>query len=301
MKDRVVGSLVGLAVGDALGTAVEFRTRDSFEPVVGLRGGGVFGLAPGEWTDDTSMALCLAESLIHSEGDIDLLDLLNRFADWRDRGYLSVNGRCFDIGYATSEGISAWQELGTVRNNIDSSMSGNGGIMRLAPAAMCAGGNAARAMDCAVLQSETTHASFDCVDSAEFLAVYLVNLYHGDYSRPYMDHWGENVKNIALRDYTRVARNQIRSTGYVIDTLEAAVWAVDNSNSFESAVLLAVNLGEDADSVGAVAGQIAGARWGYSAIPAEWLAGLAWHDRIVDLAEQLYTIGENHVAANHIS
>lgn len=285
IKDRAMGSLIGLAVGDALGTTIEFKERDTYVPVVDIVGGGPFGLKPGEWTDDTSMALCLADSLLTDEFDADYL--LSRFNDWYTSGLYSVKGRCFDIGATTRSGITAWAKNGTVEHNYEEWDSGNGGIMRLAPAAMKFYDNADWAARIAVAQSSTTHASILCLDSAEFLARYLVNLYNGLDVRPMDGVWCKEVQDIVTTDYMGVSRDDIASSGYVVHTLEAAVWAVANTDNFKDAVLLAVNLGEDADTVGAVAGQIAGAKWGLSSIPVEWVERLAMRDVLMDRAERL--------------
>lgn len=285
-KDRAVGSLVGLAVGDALGTTIEFRERDTYTAVVDIVGGGPFKLQPGEWTDDTSMALCLADSLLADQ--FDAAHLLSLFHAWYSSGLYSVKGRCFDIGATTRSGIASWARKGTTEHNFEEWDSGNGGIMRLAPAAIAFHDNADWAARIAAAQSSTTHASTLCIDSAEFLARYLVNLYNGEDQRPQDSVWRKEVQRIAVTDYTAVSRDDIASSGFVVDTLEAAVWAVANTDNFKDAVLLAVNLGEDADTVGAVAGQIAGAKWGLSSIPSEWVERLAMRDIILDRAERLY-------------
>ena len=290
-QDRVTGSLVGLAVGDALGTTIEFQKRDSYAPVTDIVGGGPFNLRAGDWTDDTSMALCLAESLISSGAELDADDLLSRFYDWYQDGHNSVKDYCFDIGGTTSTGIMRWRRSGSTVNNTDALSAGNGGIMRLAPAAMISWTDADRAAAVARGQSATTHASPECLDSADFLARYLVNLYQGADIRPASGQWCDSVQRIAETDYTGVSRDSISSSGYVIDTLEAAVWAVANSNDFESAVLLAVNLGHDSDTVGAVTGQIAGAVWGQSGISAHWVEKITWIDRIQKLSLELYRHG----------
>lgn len=290
IKDRVIGSLVGLAVGDALGTTIEFSERDSQPLVVDMVGRGPFQLNPGEWTDDTSMALCLADSLVR-HSDLDEAHLLTQFALWKDQGLNSVKGYCFDIGGTTASGIRRWQQMGTVVNNTEERSAGNGGIMRLAPAAMAAWASAESAADLAVRQSATTHASLLCVQSAELLARWLVGEYHGDSTVPYNSQWEDAVKNIAVRDYHSTPRHVISSSGYVIDTLDAAAWAVSTSDNFETAVLKAVNLGDDADTVGAVTGQLAGARWGLSSIPVRWCEQLYKYDRIIAVAEELYEIG----------
>lgn len=271
--DRAAGALLGLAVGDAVGTTVEFKRRGSFPPVTDMAGGGPFGLQPGEWTDDTSMALCLADSLIATNGQLDPADLMRRFVRWWRRGENSVTGRCFDIGNATRNALRRFEETGEpLSGSADEHSAGNGGIMRLAPAALVAIGNEDRAAAVARMQSETTHAAPECLDGSEWLARLLVGAIAGAgqaaLSTPFAH---GRVAEIARGAWRRKEAADIQSSGYVIHTLEASIWAVGTSASFEESVLKAVNLGDDADSVGAVTGQIAGAIWGRSAIPGNWL------------------------------
>jgi ADP-ribosyl-[dinitrogen reductase] hydrolase len=291
-RDRARGALIGLAVGDALGTTIEFKRRDSYSPIIDMVGGGPFNLAPGEWTDDTSMALCLADSLIAQEGALDAHDLARRFVRWWRKGENSVTGRCFDIGTTTRAGLAGFAATGTPRGDSAPHRAGNGGIMRLAPVALVARGNAAKAAELARAQSEVTHASVECLDAAGLLARVLVGGIVGE-GHAALDtgariQWAApKVAAIAKGEWRDKPRDFIRSSGYVIDTLEAAFWAVGSSLSFEEAVLKAVNLGDDADTVGAVAGQIAGAIWGYSAIPAHWRERIAWSGRLLDTADAL--------------
>jgi ADP-ribosyl-[dinitrogen reductase] hydrolase len=189
--DRQRGTLIGLAVGDALGAAVEFRAPGSFPEVTGFRGGGPHGLAAGEWTDDTSMALALADSIASVGWDLD--DQARRYLAWYEKGWYSVNGRCFDIGITTRGALNRFSKTG------DAKTSG---------------------------------------DPAE------------------------------------------RASGYVVKSLEAALWAFHDAKDFREAVLRAVNLGDDADTTGAVCGQLAGAYWGESGIPREWRDGLARKDML---------------------
>jgi len=132
-QSRRRGTLIGLAVGDALGAAVEFQPPGTFEPVVDYRSGGPHGLKPGEWTDDTSMALALADSMANVAWDLN--DQAQRYLDWRDRGRYSVNGRCFDIGITVNSALQRFQQTGDARSagSTDERSSGNGSIMRLAP------------------------------------------------------------------------------------------------------------------------------------------------------------------------
>jgi len=136
MKDRYRGSLVGLAVGDALGTTVEFKRPGTFEPVTDITGGGPFGLAPGEWTDDTSMALCLAASLLEQQG-FDPNDQMQRYVRWYREGYFSCTGHCFDIGNTVAAALGRFEKNGDpYAGSKDPSTAGNGSIMRLAPVAL---------------------------------------------------------------------------------------------------------------------------------------------------------------------
>ncbi|HEX2890539.1 ADP-ribosylglycohydrolase family protein [Vineibacter terrae] len=296
MTDQAIGCLVGLAVGDALGTTLEFSARDAGTPVTDIVGGGPFGLNAGEWTDDTSMALCLADSLLACRG-LDPPDLMERFRRWRDEGYNAVNGRCFDIGITTRQAIDRYLDTqDPLAGSADPKAAGNGSIMRLAPVPIFHAGDAGAADAAAVLQSRTTHAAIECLDSCRLMSRILVALLNGA-------SWPEalavdprlftapKVQALAAGTWKRKTRADIKSTGYVIDTLEAALWAVDTCEDFTSALLLAVNLGEDADTVGAVTGQLAGARHGLSGIPAAWRRKLAWHDHIAALAQALAQLG----------
>ncbi|MGE7157609.1 ADP-ribosylglycohydrolase family protein [Methylorubrum rhodesianum] len=294
IRDRALGALVGLAVGDAIGTTVEFRQRGTFEPVTDMVGGGPFDLRPGEWTDDTSMTLALGESLIAC-GGLNERDLLERFCRWWRHGENSVTGHCFDIGNATAASLRAFQETGDIHAaSADPRNGGNGSIMRLAPVAVRHWNNPDRLRDAARRQSATTHPAAEPVDASEALALILANAIQGMpltdlLSASYGPHTPK-VQAVVDGSWRGKHRDAIRSSGYVIDTLEAALWAcAASSGSFEQAVLRAVNLGDDADSVGAVCGQIAGAFYGLSGIPERWRTTLAWNDRIEGLADRLFT------------
>ncbi|MGY6282645.1 ADP-ribosylglycohydrolase family protein [Methylorubrum extorquens] len=294
IRDRALGALVGLAVGDAIGTTVEFRHRGTFDPVTDMVGGGPFDLRPGEWTDDTSMALALSESLIAC-GGLDERDLLRRFLRWFHDGENSVKGYCFDIGNATAAALRAFYETGDIHAaSADPRNGGNGSIMRLAPVAVRLWNDPDKLRDAARQQSATTHPASEPVDASEALAMILANAIQGmpltDLLSASYGPYTPKVQSIVDGSWRGKHRDAIRSSGYVIDTLEAALWAcAASSGSFEQSVLRAVNLGDDADSVGAVAGQIAGAFYGLSGIPERWRKRLAWNDRIEGLADRLFT------------
>lgn len=292
--DRALGAFIGLAMGDALGTTIEFSPRDSYTPVTDLVGGGPFGLDPGEWTDDTSMALCLADSLLATGGELDPRDLATRFVRWWKQGENSVTGRCFDIGNATASALAAFMREGEPVGSDSPRSAGNGGIMRQAPAVLAARGDLARAVALSRAQSHVTHAALECLEAADLLARVLHAAIEGAGPGALAAGDGQSweapkVAAIAGGAWREKPRHAIRSSGYVIDTLEAAFWAVGTSASFGEAVLKAVNLGDDADSVGAVAGQVAGALWGHGAIPGPWRERLAWHHGIVARGRALWT------------
>jgi len=272
--------LVGLAVGDAVGTTVEFAPRGSFQPVRDMVGGGPFKLAPGEWTDDTSMALCLADSLLFA-GGWDAADCMRRFVNWRDFGYNSVTGVCFDIGLQTSAALDRFLHSGDPNAGlVAEAQSGNGGIMRLAPVVIAFGADLAAARDFAVAQSRTTHASDSCMLAAADMAEMLV--------------LGE------VSNWPRPIDPPAEASGYVVHSMQAALWAIGSTSDFESAILAAANLGGDADTVGAITGQLAGRLYGYAAIPAPWRARLAWNDHILAKADALWRFRDDDMKGNDV-
>ncbi|WP_247488612.1 ADP-ribosylglycohydrolase family protein [Bradyrhizobium sp. 17] len=285
IEDSAYGAMLGLAVGDAIGVPLEFSERDALPHVSEMIGGGPFGLEPGEWTDDTSMALCLADSLI-AQRTFDGFDVLNRFVRWWEDGENSVNGRCFDIGITTRAALERYARLGTPAGDgaHNKNHAGNGSIMRLAPIAVFAAHDRSEAVRLAHRQSMLTHANRLAASACEFFATLLVEAMRGTdrntvlRSRFWFSH--PELNAIAAGNWIGKTRDEISSSGYVISTLEAALWCVHRTSSFEEAIILAVNLGNDSDTVGAVTGQLAGAIYGRSGIPTRWLEQLAWREDI---------------------
>lgn len=298
--DRARGCLLGLAVGDALGTSVEFSPPGSFPPISDMIGGGPFSLRPGEWTDDTSMALCLAESLLARQG-FDPVDQLQRYVRWWEDGYMSCTDRCVDIGGTVSAALARFKEHGEpYPGSPDPSAAGNGSIMRLAPIPIFFASNPRKAIGFAAASSRTTHRAVEAVDACRYLASLLVGLLHGRPREEVLSPGWEAVPGLwdvepLARRVARIRQGsfrkrqppQIRGAGYVIASLEAALWAFDRASTFEEGALLAVNLGDDADTTGAVYGQLAGAAYGMTGIPSRWLDRLAWRDRIQAMADRL--------------
>lgn len=292
LLDKLSGSLIGLAVGDAVGTTVEFKPRGSFPPVTDMTGGGPFKLPVGYWTDDTSMALCIADSLRENNG-LDENDLLSKFVDWHLHGYNSSTGRCFDIGNTTINALHNYIENGSIHNNDNAKFySGNGSIMRLAPVAIYYHADPEMAVTISAGQSKTTHAALPAVHGCELLAMILLNAFSTDDKDQALNlvipaHWDPLVVDVASMSFLNSDMSQIKSSGYVIDTLKAAIWSFYNTNSFSDAILTAANLGDDADTVAAVTGQIAGAFYGESSIPDTWIEKLHDYNRIKQLAIEL--------------
>jgi ADP-ribosyl-[dinitrogen reductase] hydrolase len=295
--DRQRGTLLGLAIGDAMGAAVEFMDPNSFPPVTGFRSGGPHGLAAGEWTDDTSMALALADSIASAGWDLN--DQTCRYLAWWRTGEYSVNGACFDIGFTTRRALSLFERTGDARTSGDPSghASGNGSIMRLAPVPIRYAHLLPDRLDelvrLLVESSLTTHASPQCLAACAYMGVLLAGLMQGCAredvlapSWPPLERLREiqplhpEVETVANGSFRTKEPPEIAGSGYVVKSLEAALWAFHDAKDFRQAVLRAVNLGDDADTTGAVCGQLAGAYWGESGIPKEWLDGLARRDLI---------------------
>lgn len=295
IKDKLVGSFVGLAVGDAVGASVEFKSRGTFPLVTDMNGGGPFGLPVGCWTDDTIMAICLAESLLF-DPSLDKHDLLDRFCKWYKEGYNSPTGRCFDIGMTTCNALEEYMSSGSVINNNYASSAGNGSIMRLAPVAIAHHGDPEVAAALSAVQSETTHASELATGCCELLSDILTTLYKSQdkqdiYKIKIQEYWDPEVKKILDTNLKIKPEKEIRSTGYSVHTLEASVWCFLTTENFEQAVLKATNLGDDTDTVAAVTGQIAGAYYGESGIPGHWIEKLYDYERIKKLATELSQAG----------
>lgn len=294
LRDRARGALLGLAVGDALGATLEFKPPGTFEPIADMVGGGPWRLRPGEWTDDTSMALCLAESLIE-RGGFDPRDQMERYVRWYRHGHLSSTGECFDIGGTTVRALRHFEQTGEpYAGPEDPYTAGNGSIMRLAPVPIFYfGRNDPRAaVERAGDSSRTTHGAAACIDACRYLAVLMVRALRGAPKEevldpPPVEFLTPEVRAVAEGSFKRRNPPDIRGTGYVVESLEAALWAFYHGEDFREGCLLAVNLGDDADTTGAVYGQLAGAYYGVEGIPASWRERVVMKDLIVGYADRL--------------
>ncbi len=301
--NKFQGCFIGLAVGDALGAPIQFMKRDTYPHVEGYTRGGAFNSQKGEYTDDTAMALCLAESLINSKG-FDAKNQLDTYVRWLKDGYMSTRDEAFDIGITICSSIVYYMETGKTTTHINQEQySGNGSIMRLAPVVLYYADNIENAVLYAGQSSLTTHASPIAVDACKYLAYFLTLILNGskkhelfsDEATQQMNRFFKNeplhqeVAKIAHGSYVGKKRHEIKSSGYAVHTLEAALWAFHYGDTFKDTMLTAVNLGDDADTVGAVAGQIAGAYYGLDKIDTVFLEKLFNKELILEMSEKLYT------------
>ena len=299
--DRFRAALIGLAVGDAVGTTVEFSPPGSFAPVTDMVGGGPFRLKVGEWTDDTSMALCLAESLVECDG-FDPEDQMSRYVRWFRDGYWSSNGVCFDIGNTTRTALADFENTGDPYSGpISPRTAGNGSVMRVSPVPLYYANRPEEAMRLAGESSRTTHGAPQSVDGCRYLGGLIVAAAGGatkpeilgDRQTPagsweYFEPWHPEIEEVARGSFKRRNPPEITGAGYVVRTIEAALWAFLHSDSFAEGLLMVVNLGDDADTTGAVYGQLAGCYYGLAGIPEKWVERVARRTEILELAERLH-------------
>jgi ADP-ribosylglycohydrolase len=300
--NRYLGALLGLAAGDAFGAPFEFSPAGSFTVPDELTGGGPHHIQPGQWTDDTSMALCLAVSLVESRG-FDPADQMRRYVRWKNEGYMSSTGRCFDIGNTTRAALERFEVSGVaMAGSDDPRTAGNGSLMRLAPIPMYLLHDAARAKDIAACMSKTTHAAAEAVDACRYMTGILIGALRGeskehllsDLYSPVYNYWffqqsvlAPRIDAIARGEYKYKEAKDLPASGYVVETLEAALWCFYKTDNFRDGARLAVSLGNDTNTTAAVYGQLAGAYYGAEAIPESWREKIAQRAVIEYLAEGL--------------
>jgi ADP-ribosyl-[dinitrogen reductase] hydrolase len=302
-RDRYRGCLLGLAAGDALGTRLEFQQPGTFIPIDDLLGEGPFHLEPGQWTDDTSMALCLAESLIACQA-FDAQDQMTRYLRWYREGYWSSTGECFDIGNTVRAALELFERTGNpFAGSTDPRTAGNGSLMRLAPVVLACGQEPDVAIAWAAESSRTTHGARAAQDACRYFGGLLLGTLGGASKDELLAGRYEPIPGIwevqpLVSEIDEIARGsfrirqppEIRGTGYVVRSLEAALWAFQHAENFRHGCLLAANLGDDADTTAAIYGQIAGAYFGLEGIPQEWAVRIAFQKEILRLADQLYVL-----------
>ncbi len=310
MKNIWKDGVMGVVTGDALGCPVQFESREEVaaHPIEGMRGYGTFHLPAGSWTDDSSLTLALLDS-IRVRGGIDPDHIMGNFEDWLDNGAFTPYGYAYDIGRGTMQAILQYKRErnplkcgGTGEGN-----NGNGSLMRIMPACLysCVKKlSDAAAVDVIHRVGSLTHAHLRANIACGLYYFMVKAVLEGrgtlqarlqaglDQGFAFYERTLEDRENLAcygrLRDlaaFSALPPEKIDSSGYVVHTLEAAVWSLVKASSFEQALLRAVNLGKDTDTVGAVAGGLAGLYYGYKAIPAPWLQAIQKRDRIEKMCE----------------
>lgn len=298
-----LNGIMGVVVGDALGCPVQFESWEEVarHPVTGMRGYGTFNLPEGSWTDDSSLTIALLES-IRRAGKIDLDDIMGNFMKWLYDGEFTPYGQSYDIGRGTMQAINRYRKNRKAKKcgGDEEWNNGNGSLMRIMPACLY----------CTVMETSGMYSDRDAIESIHsvgslthahirsniacglyFFMVKRILLGDGSLQERMQEglsqgyafyesyladkenlHYYDRLK--ALDDFKSLPADKIKSTGYVVDALEAAVWSLITTDSFDQTLLKAVNLGDDTDTVGAIAGGLAGLYYGYDSIPEEWLSAI---------------------------
>lgn len=302
MNNRKTGALIGLAIGDAVGATLEFQYRDMHPPVEDMVGGGVHDLKPGQWTDDTSMALCLGYSL--KEKGFDVEDQLDRYLKWYEKGYCSSKNHCFDIGITTKFALINYKRTHDTIAEYSTHSAGNGALMRLAPIPIYYNcpeydlESIKDLLDKTRLSSMATHNNEISEDACAYFSLLLNRTFNGlnkeqiidlpEDMISILDFHSEEIKQIAIdKSFLFQHRDEIKSSGFVIHSLNAALWAFYTTDNFKDAILKATNLADDSDTVAAICGMIAGAYYGLDGIPEEWIKKLHKQEDIKKLAANL--------------
>ena len=309
--------IMGVVVGDALGCPVQFESRDEVarHPVTGMRGYGTFNLPEGSWTDDSSLTIALLES-IRRVGKIDLDDIMGNFMKWLYDGEFTPYGQSYDIGRGTMQAIDRYRRNRKAKKcgGDEEWNNGNGSLMRIMPVCLY----------CTVMETSGMYSDRDAIDAIHsvgglthahirsniacglyFFMVKRILLGEGSLHERIQEglmqgfafyesyladkenlHYYDRLMD--LDDFKSLPADKIKSTGYVVDALEAAVWSLITTDSFDQALLKAVNLGDDTDTVGAIAGGLAGLYYGYDSIPEDWLSAIKrreWIEGICHIQE----------------
>ena len=291
---------MGLAVGDAVGTTNEFKVAGTFKPITDMVGGGPFLLKPGQWTDDTSMALCLADSLL-AKGRYDSFDVMERYQRWFSKGYRSSTDRCFDIGGQVRAALFDFEHEQRVPVTAErSNRAGNGAIMRLAPVVIAGFEHREirEIVATAGLSARETHYSVEAEAATEVFAALLVGALLGWAPEHIINvGWastGPAFDEVAARvistDPAERAAWENDTSGYIVNGLRLAVHGLLDFGSFDEAVLAIANMGGDADTNAAIYGQLGGAHFGVEAIPASWRSTLYQGEEIDELARALVNL-----------
>ncbi|OMF24859.1 hypothetical protein BK133_22465 [Paenibacillus sp. FSL H8-0548] len=303
---KIRDGIIGFCVGDALGVPVEFQTRQalSAKPLTDMIGYGSHSQPAGTWSDDSSLVFCLMESLIEFP-NLDLHDLADKFSSWLYKSYWTPHGVTFDVGIATAKAIDRYKEL-CIRPDLaggtDVYSNGNGSLMRILPLAYLLKGEMIEDRVKIISQvSSVTHGHPRSIIACVIYIEVAIHLINGLSLQEAIERMRETVKDVYKDtnhtemmkfdrvlngDISKLTVDEIESSGYVVHTLEASLWCLLTTDSYSDAVLRAINLGEDTDTTGAVAGGLAGLYYGIEAIPEKWINPLARLDDINDICNR---------------
>jgi len=291
LLERYQGCLVGLACGDAIGAPIEFKRPGTFTPIKDIATGGKFSMRAGEWTDDTAMALCLAQSLIDSSG-FDALDQMKKYRRWVDTGYFSTRDSAFGVGQTVLQALIKFSRDGSpYAGSTKPTTAGNGALMRLAPVLMYYYPEQSLMTKYSIKSAQVTHGAAECLQANQlFSQIIFRALNNGDKESILFDEFlvdapSEGIQAICDGSYRS---GEVQGTGYVVDSLAAALWCFYSTDTYKDAVLKAANLGDDADTTAAICGQVAGAYYGIKSIPNHWLEYLYMYDEIINISNKIY-------------
>jgi ADP-ribosylglycohydrolase len=302
--ENIKSCFLGLAIGDALGVPVEFKRRPYFkdQPVVDMLGYGTWNQPPGTWSDDSSLTFCLAESLVQG---YDLHDIGRKFVAWYSEGYWGAHHTLFDVGATTRVSLVRIRDGEDPRfsGELDEASNGNGSLMRIAPAPLYFCNEPDEVLFQRIQEiSAMTHGHFRSVLACVIFSKIMIELLKGVEKSKALQNASASISDLSLKNkfnademknfesilsgkIHRVNEDQIQSSGYVLHTLEAALWCFLRTDSYHDAVLKAVNLGGDTDTTACVTGALAGLYYGEPSLPEAWLRKLARQQDIVKLSE----------------
>ncbi len=314
MRNNILDGIMGLCVADAIGVPVEFLSRERLKakPVSNMQGFGTHNQPIGTWSDDTSMTLCLVDSLASG---LDYKDILTKFQSWLNEGAYTPHGDVFDVGIATRQAIRRFM-AGTEPlkcGGLGERDNGNGSLMRILPllfyiqslygtdfeevdesfniihdVSSLTHAHKRSQLACGIYISVASMliGNMDLKIAVE-LGIYKATEYYKRSKHEFKEEISK-FSRILDKGFQEKDERDIKSSGYVVDTLEAAIWCLLNSNSYKECVLMAVNLGNDTDTVAAVAGGLAGLYYGYESIPIEWINQIVRRDYIEELSNRLH-------------
>lgn len=301
---KIVDSIIGHAVGDAMGVPIEFTKREKLQDkkVTKMLGYGTYDVCKGSWSDDTSMEIALIDSLINKNG-FDYKDIMNNFLCWMTQDKYTANGEVFDVGITCMNAILNYRSgieplkcgLNGEKNN------GNGSLMRILPVALYSYYKKLSENDIITLTnnvSSLTHSheisKLGCYIYVRYVMFLLDGLSKEEAYKKIQELNYDSYDEYAISKYNRILDNNIKefeindisSKGYIVDSLESSLWALLNNNNYENTIIEAINLGNDTDTIGAITGSMAGILYGMSSIPKDWLDDLLRKDYLIDISKK---------------